>query len=71
MNQRPAKTHSAALNDGDKIRLGDLVSFLKAARQDLEREGESDAALRFEIFEDWLRQDFKGSLKYSSKIIGL
>jgi hypothetical protein len=70
-NQRAGKTHSASLQDGDKIRLTDLVNFCKSARTDLEREGDSDAALRFEILEDWLRNDFRGSFKYDSKMIGL
>jgi hypothetical protein len=72
MNQRKGKTHSAALNDGDKIRLGDLIKFCEAARDDLQKMGEEDSALRFEIFEEWLRNDFRGGkLSYSSKMIGL
>lgn len=71
MNQRPGKTHKAALSDSEKIRYTDLVDFCKKARNDLESEGESDAALRFEILEDWLRNDFKGQFKYSPKMIGL
>ena len=72
MNQRAGKTHKAALVDsGDKIRYVDLVNFCKKAKLDLEQAGESDSALRFEILEEWLRNDFKGSLQYSSKMIGL
>lgn len=71
MNQRAGKTHSASLRDGDNIRLSDLVNFCKSAKLDLEREGEEDAALRFEILETWLREDFRGSFKYHSKMIGL
>ena len=71
MQQRAGKTHKAALGDGEKINYRDLVEFLSKARQDLESVGDSDAALRFEIFEDWLRSDFKGRLKYEAKIIGL
>jgi hypothetical protein len=70
-NQRPGKTHKAALGDSEKIRYTDLVEFCKKARLDLENEGDSDAALRFEILEDWLRSDFKGQFKYSPKMIGL
>jgi len=70
-NQRAGKTHSAALVDGDKISLQTLINFCKEARNDLMKQGEEDSALRFEIFEDWLRNDFKGSLKYQSKMIGL
>jgi len=71
MNQRAGKTHKAALVDSDKIRYTDLVEFCKRARTDLESEGDSDAALRFEILEDWLRNEFRGSFKYNSKMIGL
>lgn len=70
-NQRAGKTHKAALSDSDKIRYADLVNFCKQARNDLEEAGESDAALRFEILEEWLRNDFKGSFSYLPKMIGL
>ena len=71
MNQRAGKTHKAALMDSDKIRFSDLVEFCRRARTDLENEGDGDAALRFEILEDWLRNDFRGSFKYDAKMIGL
>ena len=71
MNQRAGKTHKATLMDSDKIRFSDLVEFCRRARTDLESEGDGDAALRFEILEDWLRNDFRGSFKYDAKMIGL
>ena len=71
MNQRKGKMHKAALSDSEKVNYRDLVEFVDMARKDLESEGESDAALRFEIFGEWLCNDFKGRLKYESKIIGL
>jgi hypothetical protein len=71
MNQRKGKMHKAALSDSEKVNYRDLVEFVDMARKDLEAEGEGDAALRFEIFGEWLRNDFKGRLKYESKIIGL
>ena len=70
-NQRPGKFHKAALTDGDKIRFGDLINFCKSAKEDLEKAGEEDAALRFEILESWLREDFRGAFKYHPKMIGL
>lgn len=70
MNQRPGKTHMAAMSD-DKIRYADLVNFCKRAKEDLLNAGDSDASIRFEILEDWLRNDYKGSFKYESKMIGL
>ena len=71
MQQRKGKMHKAALGDSEKVNYRDLVEFVSKAKSDLESVGESDAALRFEIFEDWLRNDFKGRLKYEAKIIGL
>ena len=72
MNQRAGKTHAAGLHDGDKVSLGSLIKFVKAAGYDLRNNGEEDAAIRFEILEDWLREDFKGGpLKYTSKALGL
>ena len=70
-NQRAGKTHSAALVDGDKIPLASLIKFCKEAKNDLLSQGEDYSSLRFEILEEWLRNDFKGSLKYQSKMIGL
>ena len=70
-NQRAGKTHAASLNDGANISLQSLLNFCKEARSDLINEGEDDSALRFEILEEWLRNDFKGSFKYQSKMIGL
>jgi hypothetical protein len=71
MNQRAGKTHSAALVDNDKVTLQALINFCKEAKNDLLSQGEEDSSLRFEILEEWLRNDFKGSLKYQSKMIGI
>lgn len=72
MNQRPGKTHSAILRDGDRISLRDLVNFCKSAKEDLEKEGDNDAAFRFEMLEDYLRTDYQGGkLEYKSSILGL
>jgi len=71
-NQRAGKTHSAALVDGgDKVTLQALINFCKEARGDLIKEGEEESAIRFEILEEWLRNDFRGSFKYHSRMIGL
>lgn len=72
MNQRAGKTHAAGAYDSENVSLGSLVKFVRAAKEDLYKEGEQDAALRFEILEEWLRDDFKGgTLKYTPKAIGL
>ena len=70
--QRAGKTHAAGAYDGENVSLGSLIKFVRAAKEDLYKEGEQDAALRFEILEEWLREDFKGgSLSYKPKAIGL
>ena len=72
MNQRAGKTHNAGLRDGDAIKLGQLIKFCKDAQKDLEKAGEDDSALRFEILSQALLEDFKGgNLNYASKMIGL
>lgn len=72
MNQRAGKTHNAGLRDGDAVKLGQLIKFCKDAHKDLEKAGEEDSALRFEILAQALLEDFKGgNLNYSSKMIGL
>jgi len=71
MNQRAGKTHAAGLNDGDRVPLASIIKFCKEAKTDLENNGDEDAALRFEILADYLLNDYRGSFKYQSKMIGL
>lgn len=70
-NQRPGKTHAAGLRDSDTITLRALVNFCESAKKDLEKEGDEDAALRFEILADYLRNDHTGGFAYKPKMIGL
>jgi hypothetical protein len=70
--QRPGKTHAAGAYDAENVSLGSLIKFVRAAKEDLLDAGDQDSAVRFEILEDWLREDFKGGpLKYTQKAIGL
>jgi len=72
MNQRKGKTHAAVLSDRVNIDLKDLKFVLKCAQAELECAGEEDAALRFEIFLDWLSNDYRGGkLAYSPSMFGL
>ena len=72
MNQRAGKTHAAGAYDAENVSLGSLIKFVRAAKEDLMDAGDGDAAIRFEVLEDWLREDFKGgTLKYTQKAIGL
>lgn len=70
MYQRAGKKTSAVLSS-DKVSLMSLVTFIDAATRDLQKAGDDDAALRFELMGDYLRNDFRGSLVYNSKILGL
>jgi len=56
----------------ESINLKSLINFVNQAKIDLYKAGDQDAALRFEILEEWLREDCKGGyIKYNSKAIGL
>lgn len=70
-NQRAGKTHAATLRDTDTITLRSLVNFCDSAKRDLLNYGDHDAAIRFEILADYLRNDHKGGFTYNSKMIGL
>lgn len=73
MYQRAAKKQIMSLDDGnDKISVVSLIRFLDQAVEQLNESGDHDAALRFEIFRDYMRHDFKGAyLKYTHKALGL
>lgn len=68
----PRKKPVRNMSDPDAVNFRSLVEFCKQAKIDLEAVGDSDAALRFEIFCDYLINDFKGGyLKYNSRALGL
>jgi hypothetical protein len=74
MNQRAGKTHSAAATDNRQmVDLAALIKFVSAARVALEQEGEEDSALRFELFEDFLRNDVANGkpFGFTYKALGL
>ena len=64
-------THAAGLNDGDRVPLASIIKFCREAKADLENNGDEGAALRFEILAEYLLNNYKGSFKYQSKMIGL
>lgn len=74
-NQRGGRFHAAAMNDegGGNITLKDLITFVDKAQAALEDSGESDAALRFEIFGDYLKEDVASGqrFQFSNKALGL
>jgi hypothetical protein len=59
-------------HDPDAVNFRSLVEFVKKAHQDLVIAGDHDAALRFEIFHQYLVNDFRGGwLTYRSRALGL
>ena len=72
-NQRPGKKKAMTLQDADdKISLMSLIKFCDEAVKQLNHSDDPDAALRFEIFREYLMNDFKGGyLKYTHKALGL
>lgn len=74
MNQRPGRYHSAALHDsGSAIPLSQLIRFVRAAQAALEKHGEDDSALRFEILGDYLQEDVVNGkpFEFTTKTLGL
>jgi hypothetical protein len=74
-NQRSGRYHAAAMNDdgGGNITLKELITFVEKAQAALEDAGEGDAALRFEIFGDYLKQDVTSGqhFQFSTRALGL
>jgi len=73
MMQRPGKMKPATLRDpSDQISLVSLIRFLDKAEKELRDSGEQESADRFEIFRQYLLEDFRGSyLEYKHRAIGL
>lgn len=67
INKRPT------LSDGTGINLRSLLNFTRAAQKALEEEGEEDAALRFELFTEYLEKDVANGkpFGFTYKTIGL
>ena len=65
--QKPKMSYS-----DDNVNFCSLLEFVNSAIHDLIEAGDEDAALRFEIFYEYLKKDFKGGyLKYNSRALGL
>lgn len=74
MNQRPGKTHLAALGDGQNVTLRSLIDYVKNARVALDETDHEDAAYYFEMFEDFLRTEVANGTKplsFTYKSLGL
>lgn len=73
MFQRKANMKPAALSDRYGVDVGDLIKFCEQAMLSLDQRGHTDEAFRFEMFAEYLREDYKPgqSLKFSGRAIGL
>lgn len=71
-NQRPAKTHRAAMPGEGNITLTRMVEFADEAARLLEENSESDAAFYFEQLAEHLRRHPEKGLNESvARILGL
>ena len=72
MNQRPAKTHRAAMPGEGNINPARLVAFADEAARLLEAQDENDAAFYFEQLAEHLRRNPEKDLNESvGRILGL
>jgi len=70
--QRKSNMKLATINDGSRVQLADLIKFCQQASIDLSKNGDDNSSIRFEIFADYLREDYRGGkLMYNSNILGL
>jgi len=71
--QRPGKVHSAGLADGTRFDIRTVLSYLHDATKALESAGDSDAAFRFEMLYDYLKNHYNPSkpLRFENKHLGL
>lgn len=69
MYQRKAHMKPAAIGP-DRVTTTVLVKFFKAAKEDLSRRGLSDEAFRFEMLEEYFRNDYRGDFEYKGSILG-
>lgn len=72
MNQRPGKTHKAAMPQDGKINLFDLIDFMEMSGDALRKEGNDDAAFYFDQAAEYLRiNPHKGLKEGPARILGL
>lgn len=61
------------LSDGTGVNLRTVLAYARSAQRALEQEGDEDAALRFELFADYLEKDVAAGkpFGFTYKSIGL
>lgn len=59
-------------NEGT-IKVSKLYKFIREAQDALEKAGDHEASLRFEILGDWLAEDYKpsNSFEFTTRALGL
>lgn len=72
MNQRPAKTHRAAMPSDGRVSLNEVIDFMQTAENLLEREGQEDAAFYFGQVAEFLRDNpTKGLKENVGRVLGV
>ena len=69
--QRRGNWKPAALNDGDKISIREIINFAESAQEMLEIRGEDESAFYFEQVVDWLKTNPQKGLRNAGHILGL
>ena len=69
-NQRSGNWKPAAMQDGDRMSIRDVIQFARGAKELLEQKGEEDAAFYFEQLETWLVDNPTKGLKNPGHILG-
>lgn len=70
-NQRAGNWKPAAMGDGDRMSIREVISFAKSAQEMLELKGEEDAAFYFEQIVDWLQTNPQKGLRDAGTVLGL
>ena len=72
MNQRPAKTHKAAMGQDGRVSLTEVIDFMQSAENLLEREGQEDAAFYFGQVAEFLKENPTKAFKESvGRVLGV
>lgn len=70
-NQRSGNWKPAAMQDGDRMTIREVIQFARSAKEMLNVKGEEDAAFYFEQLETWLVDNPTKGLKNPGHILGL
>jgi hypothetical protein len=71
MNQRPAKTHRAAMATDGRISIYEVIEFMETAANVLARAEKEDSAFYFEQVAEHLRSNPKGFKENVGRVLGV